>query len=246
MKDLIKNTDVYILCGGLGKRLRPVIKNIPKPLARIADRPLLDIIIGRLSGFGFTRFILGVGYRSEFFKKHYRNPVVKGLKIIFCEEKTPLGTGGAVKKAKSLIISNPFFVLNGDSFCEFDPLNFLKFHKKKKAVVSILLKKVSSGAEYGRVKLNKAGRILDFSEKNSLVRNCLVNAGVYLFDKKAFDIMPKKKAFSLELDFFPNLTEKQCFGYAGSGSFIDIGTPERYSKASNYFLSNKKWKKLIF
>jgi len=238
MSKLIKNTDVYILCGGFGKRLKSVTKNKPKPMVKIGDKPFLDIIIEYLSGFGFKHFILGIGYRAEVFKKYYKNFKSKDLNIEFCEEKIPLGTGGAVKKARSLIKSNPFLVLNGDSFCEFEPLDFLRFHKNKKAIVSILLRKVRRGADYGKVKLNKKSLITDFNEKDSQAKNCLVNAGVYLFDKRALGLMPRQKAFSLERDFFPKLTEKKCFAYTKSGFFIDIGTPERYLKASKYFLKN--------
>ena len=239
MSELIKNTDVYILSGGLGKRLKSVTKNKPKTMVEIGGKPFLDIIIDYMTGFGFRRFILGIGYKAEVFKKYYRGFRSKDLEIRFCEEKTPLGTGGAVKKAKGLIKSNPFLILNGDSFCEFNPLDFLNFHKKKKANVSILLRKVSSGADYGKVKLDKSGRILDFNEKDSRAKNCFVSVGIYVFDKKAFDFMPANKVFSLELDFFPKITGRNCFGYTNSGFFIDIGTPERYFEARNYFLKNE-------
>lgn len=238
MQELIKNTDVYILCGGLGKRLKSVSKNKPKPMVKIGKKPFLDIIINCMVGFGFKRFILGLGYKAEVFKKYYKDFKLKDLKFEFCEERIPLGTGGAVKKAKKLIKSTPFLVLNGDSFCKFNPLDLLKFHKSKKAAVSILLRKVLSGADYGRVRLDNKGRIIDFSEKDSAASNCFINAGIYVFDKKVFNSMPPKEVFSLELDFFPKLAGKNCFGYTKSGFFIDIGTPERYLKASKYFLKN--------
>lgn len=235
---MIKDIDVLILCGGLGKRLKDVTKNKPKPMIKIGEQPFLDIIIDYVAGFGFRRFILGIGYRAEVFKKYYKNFKSKDLNIEFCEEKTPLGTGGAVKKAKSFIKSNLFLVLNGDSICEFDPADLLKFHKKKKAIVSILLRKVLNGADYGRVKLDKADRVIDFNEKDRRANNCLINAGIYVFNKNVFDFMPRKRAFSLELDFFPKLAGKNCFGYKKSGFFIDIGTPERYLKAKKHFLKN--------
>ena len=239
MIELIKNTDVYILCGGLGKRLKSIAKNNPKPMVKMGGKPFLDIIIDYMAGFGFRRFILGLGYKAEIFKKYYRGFKSEDLEIEFCEEKTPLGTGGAVKKVKSLIKSNQFLVLNGDSFCKFNPLDFLKFHKHKKAIVSILLRKVLSGADFGKVKFDKLGRIIDFNEKDSHAKNCFINAGIYVFDKKVFNFMPRAKAFSLEHDFFPKLSKANCFGYTGSGFFIDIGTPQRYFKARNYFLKNR-------
>lgn len=240
MSDPAKNTDVYILCGGLGKRLRGVTKNKPKPMAMVGKKPFLDIVIDYMAGFGFRRFILGIGYRAEVFKKYYGAFRPNDLRIEFCEEKNPLGTGGAVKKAKNLIKSSPFLVLNGDSFCRFDPLDLLKFHRKKKAVVSMLLRKVSNGTDYGRVALDKANRIVDFNEKDSRRKGCLINAGVYVFDKKVFGLMPGQKIFSLERDFFPKLAGKNCFGYTKSGFFVDIGTPERYLRANRYFLNQTR------
>lgn len=238
MSKLMKNTVVYILCGGLGKRLRSVTKDTPKPMVKVGNKPFLDLIIDYVAGFGFKHFILGIGYKSEVFKKYYINFKSETLNIEFCEEKTPLGTGGALKKAKSLIKSNPFLVLNGDSFCEFNPLDFLKFHKNKKAIVSMLLRKVLNGTDYGRVKLDKAGRIADFNEKDKMLNNGFINAGVYAFDKNVFNFMPQNKAFSLELDFFSKLAGENCFGYTKSGFFVDIGTPERYLEANKYFLKN--------
>jgi NDP-sugar pyrophosphorylase family protein len=234
----LKNIDVLILAGGLGKRLRKISRGRPKPMVRFQDTPFLDILIRHMVNFGFKRFILGIGYKANVVKAYYASRKIKGLEILFSQERKPLGTGGAVKKAKRLLKSNPFIVLNGDSFCKFKPLDFLKFHKKKKAVVSILLKEVENGADYGKVKLDKANRIVDFNEKNSQPKSCLINVGVYVFDKKAFGLMPRAKVFSLERDFFPKLAGKNCFGYAKSKFFIDIGTPERYLKANRYFLKN--------
>lgn len=205
-------------------------------MVKIGKKPFLDIILEYLSNFGFRRFILGIGYKAEFFKKYYSENNPKGLDISFSEELNPLGTGGAVKKAKRLIKSKTFLVLNGDSFCEFDPVDFLKFHKRKKALVSMLLRKVENGADYGEVQFDKNARITGFKEKDIGSRNCFINAGLYIIDKTAFEMMPRKQEFSIEKDFFPALAGKKFFGYIKSGFFIDIGTPERYLKANEYFI----------
>ena len=237
---MIKDIDVFILCGGEGKRLRKISGRIPKPMVRIGQRVFLDIVIDYLRESGFRRFILGIGYKAHFIKRYYDEHKIPGIEVIFSQEKRPLGTGGAVKKAKNLIKSKSFLVLNGDSFCRFRPLDLLNFHKKKKAVVSILLRKVLSGADYGMVKLDKTNRIVDFNEKNSLSKKCFVNAGIYVFDKKVFGLMPQQQAFSLEQEFFPKLSETNFFGYTKSGFFIDIGTPERYLRANKYFLITRR------
>ena len=107
----------------------------------------------------------------------------------------------------------------------------------------MLLRKVPSGADYGMVRLDRTGRIVDFNEKDGCAKNCLINAGVYIFDKKVFHIMPRRKEFSIERDFFPKLSGKNCFGNTKSGFFIDIGTPERYLAANKYFKNSMLGKK---
>ena len=238
MPTALENIDVFILCGGFGKRLRKVSPHTPKPIVKLGNRRFLDIIIKQMAKFGFRRFILGTGYKAELIKKYYGECRIQGTKILFSEEKTPLDTGGAVRNAKKLIHSNPFFVLNGDSFCRFNPHSLLDFHKKNKATLSILLKKAGDGKEYGSVRIDKkTSRILSFNEKDTRIKQCLINSGVYVFDKKIFSLMPARQKFSLEKDFFPALADnnKRCIGYLYSGFFIDIGTPERYDKAKRYF-----------
>ena len=230
MPESVKNIDVLILCGGRGKRLRSITSK-PKPMLEFGKQPLLDIILNYLAGFGFRRFILGIGYKADVIKSYYGKNKIRSLNIRFCHEKRPLDTGGAVRNAKKLIKSRQFFVLNGDSFCRFNPLEFLRFHKEKKSLVSILLKRVACGKDFGEIKMDRASRISSFREKKNNARNCLINAGVYIFDKRAFQQMPRLNKFSLEQDFFPKIAGKNIFGYEKSGFFIDIGTPQRYLKA---------------
>ncbi len=232
----LEGIDVLILCGGMGKRLKKISGPLPKPMVKINERPFLDIIINYLAGFGFKRFILGTGYRGDIIDDYYTKKPKKGLNILFSREKTPLDTGGAVKNAGRLIKSKFFFVLNGDSFCKFNPFKFMSFHKKKKALVSILLRKESKGSDYGEIKIDSYSRILSFNEKNRKVNKCLINAGVYIFDAKIFKLMPLSSKFSLERNLFPKLSGGGIFGYKNSGSFIDIGTPERYLKAKKYLV----------
>lgn len=240
MTDVVKNIDIVVLCGGLGKRLRNIIRGVPKPMVKLNARPFLDIIIYYMAGFGFRRFILTTGYKAKVIKDYYSNNPIPGLSITFSQERIPLDTGGAVKNAKTLIKSNPFFVLNGDSFCKFNPITMLNFHKQKKSLTSVLLKKVSAGNDYGEIQIDRYSRIVKFNEKNMKAKNCLINAGVYVFDKEIFSLMPTQAKFSLEFNLFPDMAGKSFFGHTYRGFFIDISTPERYFKARRYFLRNKQ------
>ena len=141
MNSNLQNIDVVILCGGLGKRLQSVIHNQPKVLAKIWDTTFLDILLNKISTYGFKNIILCTGHLKENIKKYveyyYNN--TNDYNIKFSEEETPLGTGGAIKNAKLLINSDNFIVMNGDSICDIDFNEFYKFHINNNAIISIIL-----------------------------------------------------------------------------------------------------------
>lgn len=230
MDEPVARTDIVILCGGLGKRLHPVAEQWPKSMATINQQPFLDLLLNYLSQQGFQRFVLCTGHKKEFIKKYYQRKKNR-LQIEFSEEEEPLGTGGAIKKARPLIHSDPFLVLNGDSFCRFDALKFLEFHKRKGAIVSMVVTKIKESDDYGTIRLDSSSEIVSFSEKTKVQGTGFVNAGIYLFQQEVFSLMPDIGIFSLEQDFFPEIVGHSFYGYITDGPLIDIGTPERYQKA---------------
>lgn len=225
-----KDIDVVILCGGWGKRLRSIVADRPKPMVEINGHPFLDILIDHAIGFGFRRFVLCIGYKSSIIRQYYQNSG-EHREIIFSEEKKLLGTAGAIKKAEPFIISSPFLVANGDSFCEVDLKKFIKFHVSKKALVSIVLTSIQNPADYGNVVLGHNQRISKFSEKGKSHKNSFVNAGLYLFQKEVLSLIPSEIVFSLEQNLFPKIIDRSLYGYITQGIFLDIGTPQRYKKA---------------
>lgn len=226
--------DVVILCGGLGKRLRTAVSDKPKPMAEINGRPFLDILIDYVASYGFQRFTLCTGFKSQFIKQYYQSKK-GGITILVSEEKEQLGTGGAIKNAESLIQSNIFLVLNGDSFCQIKVQDFLSFHSRKKAVVSIVLTSIERAMDSGVVQLDEDQKIISFSEKTSVNETCLVNAGIYIFNRTVFGQMSPGKKFSLEYDFFPRILGKGIYGYITDERLFDIGTPEKLELARQHF-----------
>lgn len=250
-----KDIDVVILCGGLGKRLRAAVNDRPKPIAEIKGRPFLDLLMDYVSSFGFSRFILCIGYKGELIRYYYENGHISPhqfssscylrehdkvlLKnwcgdisggVLFSEENSPLGTAGAVKNAKRFIKNSPFIVMNGDSICKLNLIEFLEFHMSKNALVSIALTASMDVSSFGTVELDETQRIIRFSEKTkSSDSNNLINAGVYIFNKEALSSIPENKNYSLEYNLFPKLD--RCYGYITNGELIDIGTPEGYEMA---------------
>lgn len=220
--------DVVILAGGLGTRLRPSIADRPKSLAPIADRAFVDILVDYLLSYGFQRFVFCVGHLKEQMICHFDGR--DDCQIEFSVEETPIGTGGAIKKAGNKINSDIFLVLNGDSFCEIDYKSFLEFHVKKSAALSIAVSEMDGTREFGSIILDNNCRIVSFDEKSD-VPSCLVNAGIYIFGKDVLHRLHDMQAafFSLEGDFLPKAIKAiPSYGYKTSTKFWDIGTPERY------------------
>ena len=223
------DVDVVILCGGKGTRLSEVVRDRPKPMSEINGRSFLDILIGYVSGFGFKRFILSVGYKADYIKDYYKNNRFS-FEILFSRENEPLGTAGGVKQAENLVQSNPFLVMNGDSFCPVDLLQFLDFHSKKGALVSVVVVESEDARDFGTICLDDSQRIVRFEEKKGRGKS-FINAGIYLFQKEVFSLIPSHVRYSLEHDLFPTLVDQKFYGYVTQEKLIDIGTPERYEQA---------------
>jgi len=234
-----QDIDVVILCGGLGTRLQGVIDDRPKSMAEIDGRPFLDILIDYVARYGFTRFILCTGFKGDLIRRHYETKR-SGLFFLISEEKMPLGTAGAIKNAESFIGSDTLIVLNGDSLCEIDIKDFLSFHIRKKALISIVLTAIKNSMDFGVVRLDRHQKIIGFSEKVMMHGNGLVNAGIYIFDRKILKKIPSGEKQSLEHDIFPGILDKGIYGYVTEKKLLDIGTPERLEIAKEYFKGTKR------
>ena len=227
--------DVLILCGGQGTRLRPAVSDNPKPLAAIGNRVFLDILLQQIFDQGFSRVILAVGYMKDKIIERYSGDP----RLLFSVEESPLGTGGALMKAMDLLETEDFIVMNGDSYCNADLRKVYKEHAKREPIISMVLTESDDVSDSGSVSVDESSRVLDFKEKTSGKRKGLVNAGIYIFNKKIKAHMPKQVNFSLERDLFPSIIPRQfCYGHIVPGGVFDIGTPERYNIAKQKFTNS--------
>jgi NDP-sugar pyrophosphorylase family protein len=220
----LKEIDVAILCGGLGTRLRPVIGETAKVMARIGGRPFLEILTDQLAGQGFPKCILLSGFRADMIRNHFST--YDKMRIIFSEETEPLGTAGALRHAQTLFESDPFMVLNGDSYLALDFERFLRFHESSRALATVAAAKPQGRADGGLMEAARDGRILRFTEKDALAAGYL-NAGVYCFCREVLEKIPQGTPFSLERDLFPALIPGGIYAYLTENTVHDIGTPER-------------------
>jgi NDP-sugar pyrophosphorylase family protein len=229
----IADLDVLILCGGMGTRLKQVLKDNPKPMVQIHGRPFLDILVQHVSSFGFRRFILCTGFKSEVIEQYFQNKNDDNTYII-SNEPEALGTGGGIKYAESLISNSPFLVLNGDSICRANLKEFVNFHKSNNASVSLTLTKKDDMEEYGTVTINDNNDVTAFMEKlNQVSGPGLVNAGIYLFEKKILTTFEALQKISLEHEVLPSLIGQGMVGFVTDQHLYDIGTPEKLELLRN-------------
>lgn len=234
MRDICGRTDVLILCGGLGTRLSAIVNDRPKPMAEVNGKPFMDILIEFLSIFGFKKFILLSGHKSDVIERYYGSRK-QGIEIIVSKETAPLGTAGAIKNAEHLVRSSDFLCLNGDSFCDFDASGLLSFHKEKSALATVLLSEAGDSRDYGLADMDGEGRVTGFSEKKGSGAG-LVNAGAYVFRTEIMDFILKDVKSSLEEDLFRDIMKRGMgfYGYKAQGELFDIGTPAKLHRAIRY------------
>ncbi|EAK0071238.1 D-glycero-D-manno-heptose 1-phosphate guanosyltransferase [Campylobacter coli] len=212
-----------ILCGGLGTRLKSVIKDIPKPMAPINDKPFLEFIFEYLKKQGITEIILSVSYKYELIQEYFKDEF-HGMKIHYNIEKELLGTGGAIKDALKLV-KNEAYVVNGDTFFDID-LKKLVLNSSK---ICIALKQMQNFDRYGTVNVDEQGIVTSFEEK-VFKKQGLINGGIYLLKKDIFDEFSLEKKFSFEEFLQENYKLLKIQTQIFDDYFIDIGIPEDYIK----------------
>ena len=226
MKNTLPNWAV-IMAGGKGTRLGELTQNIPKPMLKIAGRPILERIILHLVGSGIRKIFLGVNYLSQVIEDHFGDGEDFGCEIHYIREETPLGTGGAL----SLLTEkpeHPLIVMNGDLVTDFHVRRMLKYHENGDYLATIGLNHYSHRVPFGCVNLNE-GAITAIKEKPLLSE--LVNCGIYTISPELLD--------RIQPEFFP-ITDlfDQCLknnepvgGYVIEEDWVDIGLPEELKNA---------------
>lgn len=226
--------DVVILAGGLGTRLHAVLDNVPKVLAPIGEHAFLDYLLDWLGRFGARRVILCLGYLADAVKAHLQDRPADGLTIVSVIEPVPLGTAGALRLARPHLLSNPVFVMNGDTFFDADLGGFVARHQSSHAGISLLCTEVESIVRYGSLELDASGYVNRFVEKDSASEGPgIISAGMYLFSAASLDDICRRPGASLEHDYLQVLPPGTIRADLVRGRFIDIGTPRSLADAIN-------------
>jgi NDP-sugar pyrophosphorylase family protein len=234
-RPLIKKA--IILAGGKGENLRPYTYELPKPLLPIKSRPILEYLIEDLRKADIREIIICVGYLGEKIKEYFSDGKKWGVKIIYSEEKHPLGTGGAIEKIYQYVKNQSFIVIHGDILINLNLKDLINFHKEQTSIGTLALTLVKNPSPFGQLKLHGA-RIVSFHPKTKLGQESsyLVNTGVYILNEDIFHFFPKnKKSFMLEDVLKQLINEKKLSGFVFENQWFDVGTPENYEEAiKNY------------
>ncbi|WP_420797223.1 sugar phosphate nucleotidyltransferase [Acetobacterium paludosum] len=203
------NVPIVIMAGGLGTRLYPYTKILPKPLIPIGEIPIAEHIINRFNRAGSNDFYLIVNHKKNMIKAYF-NEIEKCYKITYIDEEQPLGTGGGLSLLKGQIKST-FILSNCDILIEEDYEKMYSFHKKEKNLITMVcsLKKIT--IPYGVVEIGDNGEIESMKEKPEL--SFFTNTGMYIVESKIIDEIEENRSMG-----FPDIIEK----YKKAGKKIGV------------------------
>jgi dTDP-glucose pyrophosphorylase len=230
---VVRPNRAVIMAGGRGERLRPLTDALPKPMIRVAGKPILERLVLHLVGYGIREIYLAVHYLSEVIEKHFGDGSRFGCTIRYLHEDRPLGTGGALSLLSEMP-THPLLVMNGDLVTEADIGAMLALHHADQHSVTVGVHEYSHTVPYGCLDV-EGDRVVRYEEKPVLFR--LVNAGVYVLSPAAVKRVPKDQEFPL-----PALVEQALALGDKVGVFrieddwIDVGQRKQLGTAQRGFL----------
>jgi histidinol-phosphate phosphatase family protein len=229
-----------ILCGGLGTRLSPVLKDRPKTLAPVAGRPFLAYLLDQLADAGIRDVILATGHFGDQVRDTFQD-YYRGMRLSYSQETSPLGTGGALRAAAEGLEHT--LVMNGDSWCDANLREFIDGHFQSGAVNSLVATAMEDCRRYGALEIDSDEHVVAFQEKKTGAAHAFpgfINAGIYLLSRALIESIPSGRAVSIEREIFPAWLEGRLQAFKCQGRFIDIGTPESLASADAFFARPKK------
>ncbi|MBV8155435.1 MAG: NTP transferase domain-containing protein [Candidatus Eremiobacteraeota bacterium] len=230
-----------VMAGGEGSRLRPLTSSRPKPLAPVANKPVMHHIVDLLRRYGITEVVSTLHYLADEIENYFGDGSDFGISMSYVVEDTPLGTAGAVKLAQSLIGNDRFVVISGDALTDIDLGELIGYHDARGATATIALQRVANPLEFGVVVTDERGRITRFLEKPSWgeVFSDTINTGIYVLEPSIFDYMESGKNYDFSRDIFPFILRdgKPLYGHVVEGYWSDIGNLQQYLQANYDALS---------
>jgi len=242
-----------ILAGGKGTRVQPITNHVPKPMIPIISKPIMEFLVEVLRRHGFDQIIVSTSYMADAIENYFREGTRFGVEMGYSFEgyhadgrpvAEGLGSAGGLKKIQDFsgFFDDTFAVLCGDALIDLDLTAALDFHRRRRAIATIVLKDVprEEVSSYGVVQTDGDGRILRFQEKPKPHEaiSTTINTGIYLFEPAIFEHIPGGTAFDIGGQLFPLLAGQGLpfYGVALPFSWIDIGKTSDYWRATQMIL----------
>lgn len=232
----VKPNTVVIMAGGLGMRLRPMTKTVPKPMLPLAGKPMLEHVVEGLRDEGFRDIVLSINYLGHKIEHHFGDGSTLGVNISYLAEEKPLGTGGAL----SLLTGDfaaPIVVMNGDVLMAAKISDIVGYHVANGAEITVGVKVLETQIPYGVVSLEGA-RIVGVEEKPTY--SDYVNAGVYVIDPAVLPEIPKGKRFDMPEMLTSRIGTPKALAFPMHESWIDIGRPVDFDRAEQSYQAGKE------
>ena len=219
------NLSVLILCGGVGQRLRPLTKTIPKPLVKIKDKAMLEYIINHFLKYKIDNIIIATGYRHDlikkFINKKYPN---KNIRVINTGVNSEIID--RIKKVTKELKKN-IILCYGDTLVDIN-LNNLIFYFQKN-IKKIIVSSYELKSTFGILDLKDDNNVKKFKEKPKL--GIWFNVGYFIFSKEIIKNIGKFKEFKIFLSSLANRNKMKTFKH--KGKHITVNTISELEDAKN-------------
>ncbi|MCL2630543.1 MAG: nucleotidyltransferase family protein [Firmicutes bacterium] len=225
--------NAVIMAGGKGTRLQPLTSEVPKPLVKIIDKPVMECIIELLKKHGITEIAVTLGHMADKIIDYFGNGENFGVNLTYFVENEPLGTAGSVKGCESYL-SDTFIVISGDSYTEIDLTNAISFHKAKKSPFTLIATPHNNPVGLGVLDLDHDGRIINFIEKPQTTKPSLINCGIYVIEKRVLNLVPEG-FYDFGRQLIPDLVP-EIYAFVTYDYWSDIGTLPSYYH-TNYLVA---------
>jgi NDP-sugar pyrophosphorylase family protein len=216
------------MAGGRGLRLKPLTDNIPKPLLKVGEKPIIQHNIDRLASFGIDDYWISLNYLGELIESHLKTELNKNINVEYVWEKEPLGTIGAASKIDNF--QHEFIlVMNSDLLTNVDYEKFFLDFLEKDADLAVVTIPYQVSIPYAVLE-TRNGTVESFKEKPTYTYYS--NGGIYLMKKKVLNLIPKNTFFNTT-DLMEILIKEKCklISYPFSGYWLDIGKHDDFEKA---------------
>jgi dTDP-glucose pyrophosphorylase/CBS domain-containing protein len=216
-----------VMAGGFGTRLRPLTDDLPKPMLRVGDRPLLERTIEQLRNAGIRHVNVTTHYLPEKITDHFGDGRAYGVEIEYVTEDQPLGTAGGLALVKDS--REPLLVINGDILASVDFRDLAKQHRKQGVDATVCVRRHQVPIPYGVVDC-EGTRLMGVREKPCV--DVLVNAGIYLLEPSVLDYIPNGERFDMT-DLLQRLlgAGRPIATYPILGYWLDVGRHEDFEQA---------------